>query len=314
MDKLSIVRAVFAHAVNVPAAFSVQNDEAVKGYAVGYRSPKAIRPRKNESYAIIFFVDPETTEEQLGAYPGKIRIARESIPLLAGNAELPSTIVVQVRIERRRPLLLHPLVREGETLSYDAIPHSGGDPLYTKNVLIGTAGYVFRINGSNHLVSNRHVLEGAGIGHIVSNEAGLALAKVNQLNKDVDSGTAELEPGIGFSKGIPGIGTPGAIRAGIGMNMVCRKRGAATGVTEFRIKSDGVYNGTPIVIGVNVKGNNVPTVGRGDSGAVVVGEDNAIMALVFAGDKIIGEGQHGELLSEIWAIDISKAFEKIELP
>lgn len=314
MDKLSIVKAVFDHTMNSSSAFTTgTGQEEIKGHAIGYKNEKAIKARKNEVYAIVMFVDPDLPEERLKSYPKKIKISKKDIPELAHKKNVPDKVAVHVRFERRRPILLE---SDGSSVTaLAAITMSGGDPLFVSGVFIGTAGYVFNVGGTRQLVSNRHVLEGAGQGNLVTNKEGKPLAKVTRLNTHVDSALAELDSNIVFSKNIPGIGTPGEIRSGITINMICRKRGASTNVTEFNItKADGVFNGIPVVVGVNTKGAHVPTVGKGDSGSIVVAQNNDILALVFAGEIVIGQGPNGALLSEIWAIDISRAFPDIELP
>lgn len=313
MDKLAIVDAVFDHTMGAAGAFAADPD--IQGFAVGYKSAKAVKARKNESYAIVVFVDPDLPEEKLKALPKRIRIGKAEIPALAGLASIAKNVSVHVRVEKRRPIPVNAEAAIPIANAFATTILTGGDPVFSNGILLGTAGYVFKIGGMLQLVSNNHVLEGAGLGGLVTDAAGTSLARVTTLNPVVDSAFAVLEAGVSFAPKIPGIGKPTSISPGIDLGMVYKKRGTSTGITEFSINfKKGVFQGIPFATGINTAGKSVPSVGKGDSGSIAVGQNNDVAGLVFRGAIELGTGPNGPLLQEIWIIDISRAFPGISLP
>ena len=314
MNKLEVVQAAYTQYANDHRARGIIGDgqaDPIKGFGIGFSDRRAIQPRKNENYALVLFVDPDITDDDLNALPQKMKLPKKDVPQFANRADLPDIIKVKIRYEKKRLSLLQATAVRAPM---PANGIAGGDGLFANNVLIGTAGYILVSGGKNHLISNKHVLASAGLGNGVHNANGIKVGTVSELSLIADSAMAIMDPGAVFSKDVPGIGTPTSIRGGLDLSEISQKRGVSTGVTEFRIKWKGNYNGVPTVVGVHVNGANVATVGSGDSGSVLISQNTEIMGLVYAGATPVGQGPNGDLYSEIFAMDISYAFQNVQLP
>lgn len=310
MNRLEIVTAAFHRYEGELRAYS---DQAM-GVGVGYEDAQTVTQTEGERYAIVVLLPEVMPESEQQRFPEKIRFRAAELDGLHALGD--EEVEVKVRTERKTIHLLGVVKENAQPPADMAImsgTHTGGDPIYNSSgTWIGTGGCVMKINGQHCIVSNEHVLKRAGMNGAVCNRSS-QMATVNWLNAPTDSGSAVLSGGTAYNNNIPGIGTPSKIVGGINVGWYGKKRGAATNVTDFHIRWWGNLNGYWTAIGVNMGGFNVVVNGHGDSGAVVIGNNNELIGLSYAGATDVGPGPGGRLFSEIFIIDITVAFPKGQL-
>jgi hypothetical protein len=311
MNRLEIVKKAFDQYQNQLHSYS---DQTI-GVGIGFENERSLKEEQDEQYAIVVLLPEVMTESDQKRFPDKLQFKASEMEGL--NLKGGEEIEVKVRVERKKIELLgvqDDLSVPLEEMEIMSGTHTGGDPIYNnKGRWIGTGGCALKLNGRNCIVSNDHVMKIAGMSNAICNKNGANMATVNWLNPSSDSASAIMLPDTGFNNNIPGIGKLQKIVGGINVGWYGKKRGSATGNTDFHIRWWGNINGNWTVIGVNMGGLNVPVVGHGDSGSVVVGNNNELVALVYAGGTDIGPGPGGRVFSEIFAIDITVAFPNPQL-
>ncbi len=324
MDRLEVMHLVRAHVDQKV----VSDRSGLVGVGIGLRDPQAVIPSADEGYSIVVVTTPGQART-MSSLPSEVTVSRAELeavaPVSTLRAALPDTVTADVRVEEYE---LKPLTPTGPAPAQpddeEATRAGGfraGSPVHNQNGhWVGTGGCVLNIDGKNAIVSNNHVFvtgPGTGVGTTIKDRAGQSVARVVSGRQNYDCAHATLLDQAAFNNDLPKIGAIRGMTGGINIGWHGRKFGATTGFTDFHVRLilpiQNIGWGTACQL-VNMGGFNVPVIGQGDSGSVVVGDHNEVVGLMFAGDTVVGHSGANEIYSIGWCVDITQAFPGSSVP